>query len=77
MATPLTAGGVAVIRQFLVTKTNIQKPSAGLFKKAHPWTWSEKNGLVQMASGGWKWALRHGTRLGTCKHKGIGKSCIG
>ena len=32
MATPLTAGGVAVIRQFLRTKTNIQKPSAALLK---------------------------------------------
>lgn len=32
MATPLTAGGVAIIRQFLRTKANIPKPSAALIK---------------------------------------------
>lgn len=32
MATPLTAGGVAIIRQFLRTKANIPNPSAALVK---------------------------------------------
>jgi serine protease AprX len=34
MATPLTAGAVAVIRQYLRTKINIPKPSAALIKAA-------------------------------------------
>ena len=63
MATPITAGGVAVIRQFLRTKVKIQKPSAALIKATlihgvkqmnYRYAAELRNGLYDMEQG---WGL--------------------
>jgi serine protease AprX len=63
MATPLTAGGVAVIRQFLREKAQIQKPSAALLKATvihgakrmkYRYAAEVRNGLYDMEQG---WGL--------------------